>query len=110
MNQKNRINQTYCNLLLDLDRNGTYLVSRGEGVKSFFGYCFGKVETCPIITIRKTAWKTALKELEWFMSGDIKCPQGVLSDIWWKNQLSPDNTLRCGYPKQLRRFSNINGL
>lgn len=94
------INKIYTKLLLDI-HNHQYLVTRGAGVKSIFGYDFGNV-LFPVLTIRKTAWKTALRELEWFLSGDEKCPEGVLSDIWWKGQLSPDNTLRQGYPIQLR--------
>jgi thymidylate synthase len=102
-------NRAYCQLLLKLQAQGDYVVTRGAGVKSLFGYNFGKVRS-PIITFRKTAWKTALKELELFMSGEDKCPDGVLSDVWWKDQLSPDNELRQGYPAQLRRSHNSEGL
>lgn len=95
------INGLYTHLLLMLEKSGSYVVTRGAGVKSMFGYNFGAVNF-PIVTIRRTAWKTALKELEWFMSGKETCPEGALSDVWWKGQLSPDNTLRQGYPTQLR--------
>jgi thymidylate synthase len=96
------LNSLYARLLRVLETSGNYQVTRGAGVKSSFGYNFGAVSYFPILTLRKTAWKTALKELEWFMSGDETCPEGVLSDVWWKGQLSPDNTLRQGYPTQLR--------
>ena len=32
----------------------------------------------PLVTLRKTAWKLALREMEWFMSGDMKCPDELL--------------------------------
>ena len=97
-------NGQYVNLLNTLrQRKDSYQVSRGAGVTSIFGYSYGPVVSCPIITFRKTAWKTALKELEWFMSGENTCPEGVLRDVWWKGQLGPDNKLLRGYPSQLRR-------
>jgi thymidylate synthase len=95
------INTSYKHLLWDLKEHGDYIVTRGAGVMSIFGYCFGRVSS-PLVTVRKTAWKTALKELEWFMSGDETCPEGVLRDIWWTGQLDPENKLRHGYPYQLR--------
>jgi thymidylate synthase len=95
------INSQYVRLLLSLRNEGDYLVTRGAGVKSLFGYDFGKVHF-PLVTVRKTAWKTALKEMEWFMSGKEECPEGVLRDVWWKGQLNSDNGLKWGYPSQLR--------
>ena len=95
------INSLYANLLLKITNSGDYQVTRGAGVKSIFGTSI-LVDKFPIVSIRRTAWKIALKELEWFMSGKETCPDGVLSDVWWKGQLSSDNTLRQGYPTQLR--------
>lgn len=96
------INSGYIRLLLYLKEFGDDIVTRGAAVKSTFGYDFGEVRF-PIVTLRKTAWKTALKELEWFMSGNETCPEGVLRDVWWKGQLNPDNGLTWGYPSQLRK-------
>lgn len=108
-----RTNRIYSHLLLNLryhKDHGGYQVSRGAGVSSCFGFGYGRVDACPIVTFRKTAWKTALKEMEWFMSGEDTCPEGVLRDVWWKGQLSPDNKLRQGYPAQLRRSYNSEGM
>jgi len=106
------INMPYVKLLLGLrvaqEREG-YQVSRGAGVFSHFGYNFGRVGSCPVVTIRKTAWKTALKELEWFMSGDDACPEGVLRDVWWKGQLNPNDELMHSYPAQLRCSPTYDG-
>jgi thymidylate synthase len=58
----------------------------------------------PLITARKTAWKKALREMEWFLSGNCVCPE-ELKD-WWKGQLSPTGSYFCGYGEQLRYSGN----
>jgi len=104
------IDSKYRYLLSVLKTEGDHVVTRGAGVKSIFGYDFGKVPEFPIITVRKTAWKLALRELEWFISGEDACPEGVLRNVWWKGQLNPDHELRQGYPAQLRRPYNPEGI
>lgn len=59
------------------------------------------VET-PLVTLRKTAWRKALREMEWFLSGDAKCPDELLD--WWNGQLSPDGKYHRGYGEQLRNW------
>ncbi len=56
----------------------------------------------PLVTVRKTAWKKALREMEWFLSGDLKCPDELLD--WWDGQLNPDGKYIGGYGDQLRNF------
>ena len=55
----------------------------------------------PLVTVRKTAWKMALREMQWFMSGDSECPAELLP--WWANQLSPEGHYFAGYADQFRR-------
>lgn len=55
----------------------------------------------PLVTLRKTAWKLALIEMEWFMSGDTKCPDELMG--WWKDQLGYGGMYRGGYSHQYRR-------
>jgi thymidylate synthase len=57
----------------------------------------------PLITLRKTAWKKALREMEWFLSGYPQCPDELLD--WWSGQLDKDNWLIDGYGMQFRRSS-----
>lgn len=62
----------------------------------------------PLVTVRKAPWRKSLREMEWFLSGDNKCPD-ELKD-WWDGQLSsyilnPDRYLR-GYSDQLSRFTS----
>jgi thymidylate synthase len=77
----------YLNLIKDILDNGTWEVGRNGRTKSIFGHSMrfsladGKI---PILTTKKTAWKTCLKELLWFIRGEtdnkILQDQGV--HIW----------------------------
>lgn len=63
----------YLNLLNDILENGVMEKGRNGNVLSAFGSAMhfslenGKI---PILTTKKTAWKTCLKELLWFIRGD----------------------------------------
>jgi len=59
------------------------------------------VET-PLVTLRKTAWRKALREMEWFLSGEAKCPDELLD--WWDGQLDPRGHYTAGYGEQLRHY------
>lgn len=70
--EKNIEEYQYLNLLEDIIENGSWEESRNGRTKSVFGSSMrfslkdGKI---PILTTKKTAWKTCLKELLWFISG-----------------------------------------
>ena len=80
----------YLNLLKDIMEHGTSEEGRNGKTKSAIGAAMsfslenGKI---PILTTKKTAWKTCLKELLWFISGStdakILTDQGV--GIWKGN-------------------------
>jgi len=63
----------YLNLLHDILEHGVMEKGRNGNTKSVFGSAMhfslenGKI---PILTTKKTAWKTCLKELLWFIRGD----------------------------------------
>ena len=62
----------YLNLIKDILEKGTWEEGRNGKTKSIFGNMMrfslkdGKI---PILTTKKTAWKTCLKELLWFIRG-----------------------------------------
>jgi thymidylate synthase len=62
----------YLNLIKDILERGTWEEGRNGKTKSIFGSMMrfslkdGKI---PILTTKKTAWKTCLKELLWFIRG-----------------------------------------
>lgn len=60
----------------------------------------------PLVTLRKTAWRKALREMEWFLSGDPKCPDELLD--WWDGQLNSFGCYMGGYGEQLRSFGDSN--
>ena len=80
----------YIQLIRHINENGTWEDGRNGRTKSVFGNMMrfslkdGKI---PILTTKKTAWKTCLKELLWFIRGktnnNILKEQGV--HIWDAN-------------------------
>ena len=80
----------YLNLLENILENGIWEEGRNGKTKSIFGASMRfslKDGRIPILTTKKTAWKTCLKELLWFIRGDtdnkILKEQGV--HIWDAN-------------------------
>ena len=84
---KNDEEQQYLNLINNILENGTWENGRNGKTKAIFGNMMrfslkdGKI---PILTTKKTAWKTCLKELLWFIRGKtnnkLLTEQGV--HIW----------------------------
>jgi thymidylate synthase len=87
---KNKEEQQYLDLLQEIISDGFKEVGRNGETKSIFGRSMhfslkdGKI---PILTTKKVAWKTCLKELLWFIRGDTNTKllqeQGV--HIWDAN-------------------------
>lgn len=77
----------YLNLIKDIIDKGTWEEGRNGRTKSIFGGMMrfslkdGKI---PILTTKKTAWKTCLKELLWFIRGETnnKLLQAQGVHIW----------------------------
>jgi thymidylate synthase len=79
--------EQYLKLLRDILDNGSWEQGRNGRTKSIFGNTMRfslENGTIPILTTKKTAWKSCLKELLWFIRGDtdnkILQDQGV--HIW----------------------------
>jgi thymidylate synthase len=111
----------YLNLLENILENGVWEEGRNGRTKSIFGHSMrfslkdGKI---PILTTKKTAWKTCLKELLWFIRGEtdnrLLKAQGV--HIWDANAsrefldsrgltLTRDDLIGPGYGYQWRFFN-----
>lgn len=71
-NSNNQEEQQYLNLINNILENGSWEHGRNGKTQSIFGNMMrfslkdGKI---PILTTKKTAWKTCLKELLWFIRG-----------------------------------------
>lgn len=61
----------------------------------------------PLVTLKKTAVKKAIKEMEWFMSGQSVCPDNLRD--WWRGQLNEFGQLVNGYSWQFRASSCADG-
>jgi len=113
--------QQYLNLIKDILDNGTWTLGRNGRTKSVFGRSMrfslaeGKI---PILTTKKTAWKTCLKELLWFIRGetDNKLLQDQGVHIWDGNssrefldsrglKSNPEGILGPIYGRQWRNFN-----
>jgi thymidylate synthase len=111
----------YLNHIDNILENGTWEEGRNGRTKTIFGSSMrfslkdGKI---PILTTKKTAWKTCLKELLWFIRGEtdnkILKKQGV--HIWDANgsrefldsrglQLYPEDMLGPIYGYQWRNYN-----
>lgn len=96
-------NRKYVCLLKEILNNGDSVTTRNSQVYSHFDLPNITFTELPLITLRKTAWKKALREMEWFLSGNSKCPDELLD--WWDGQLNPTGRLLTGYGEQLRNSS-----
>ena len=72
-NVLNKEEQQYLDLIKNILENGSFERGRNGYTKSIFGNMMRfslHNNTIPILTTKKMAWKTCLKELLWFISGD----------------------------------------
>jgi thymidylate synthase len=120
-NANNSEEYQYLNLIQNILDNGTWETGRNGRTKSIFGHSMrfslanGKI---PILTTKKTAWKTCLKELLWFIRGetDNKLLQEQNVHIWDGNSsrefldsrgliFNPEGILGPIYGFQWRHFN-----
>lgn len=90
----------YLDALAQVEFMGTLKPGRNGDTVSYYAVDEMKFTQTPLVTLRKTAWKMAIREMEWFMSGDPKCPEELLP--WWKDQLDENGYYFGGYSQQFR--------
>lgn len=101
--QTSNANAAYQALLFTVLREGDFLETRNHSCYSHVGGLQVTFDTFPLVTLRKTAWRKAIREMEWFMSGQSECPKELLD--WWQGQLASEDNHYCGYAQQYRRFA-----
>lgn len=106
MSELTKVNEQYRGLLANVLDDGDVLETRNHSCYSYIDGLRAKFDSFPLVTIRRTVWKKALREMEWFMSGDALCPNELLD--WWKGQLDPDGFYISGYGHQLRGYTSSN--
>ena len=97
----NEVNYEYEKLLRLVQERGKAVETRNHRVKRHITLPPVKFDQTPLVTARKTAWKLALREMQWFLSGDAKCPDELKH--WWEGQLSARGFHALGYSEQLRK-------
>ena len=91
----------YLNLINDILNEGEFINGRNGNVKTIFGSAMhfdltnGKI---PILTTKRTAWKTCLKELLWFISGSTS------------NDILQENNVKIWNGNSSREFLDSRGL
>jgi thymidylate synthase len=94
----------YQNLLHLTLHEGEALRTRNSNVKRIIAVQY-HFNSTPLVGLRKTAWKNALREWEWFMSGSNK-----VDDLhpavrhWWEPWKGTDGRVKYNYSNQMRDF------
>lgn len=99
------IDLKYAALLDALLHDGESVTTRNDKVKRLFAYQM-QLKTTPLISLRKTAWRSALREWQWFMSGSNR-----IEDLhpsvrkWWEPWVDADGKVPLNYSRQFRAFN-----
>lgn len=104
------IDKVYQNLIHHVIYKGQRIATRNSDVWRTFATPV-KIARTPLISLRKTAWKNALREWEWFMSGSHN-----INDLhpsvhsWWKPWADKNGYVYYNYSQQFRRWCYGPGL
>jgi|SRR5581483_5428339 len=100
----NTVDLTYATLIKTILEEGDEIRTRNSNVRRIIGE---KVvfNHAPLISVRKTAWKNALREWEWFMSGqsDIRSLHPSVHS-WWLPWADENQVVKNNYSEQFRCF------
>lgn len=96
------VDTKYRSLLCDIKNKGELVSTRNSVVLRAMNLTM-KFDTTPLISVRRTAWKTALREMEWFLSGSNNI-NDLHSSVhkWWTPWANEDGTMPNTYGRQLR--------
>ena len=98
----------YRDLVANILDRGTRLRTRNSDCLRLFGLRI-ELNSFPLVWVRKAAWKTCLREMEWFMSGS-----SYLSDLhpsvraWWEPWENSKGQVPYNYSEQLRTACGAN--
>jgi thymidylate synthase len=66
-----------------------------------------RFRSTPLVSVRKTSWRSAIREMEWFMSGSSD-----VADLhpsvrkWWEPWAGADGRVLNNYSRQFRRYNS----
>ncbi len=97
-------NNQFQKILSDIMTKGTEISTRNSICKRLI-YGQMSFDKTPLISVRRTAWRNALREMEWFLSGS-----NDINDLhhkvrhWWQPWASESGYVHNNYSKQFRNF------
>jgi thymidylate synthase len=97
-------NYKFQQLLKNIKENGEAVTTRNDKVLRIHSVPI-TIKDTPLITLRRTAWKSALREMEWFLSGSNQ-----INDLhpsvqsWWKPWANKFGFVMHNYSNQFREF------
>lgn len=100
-----KTDEIYCTLLKAIMSTGQRVPCRNGSTFRSFTLPTIVFNSTPLVTVRKTSWRKAIEEMEWFLSGDATCPANLLD--WWEEQLNNEGRYLAGYGEQLRKFLTV---
>jgi len=96
------IDEKYADLLQQARDTGDVIEGRNSVVRRISG-TRRVFRSTPLISARKTAWKSALREMEWFLSGTNNISKLHPSvRPWWKPWVDKNGYHQNGYSDQFR--------
>lgn len=102
---KNSVNYEFLNLIEQIMVYGKEITTRNSTTKRLTNQMITFYKT-PLVSVRKTAWKLALREWEWFMSGSCNTKDLHKSvQHWWKPWADEDGKIHNNYSEQFRNFA-----
>lgn len=102
---QNAVDLVFSHLTKQIIDQGTSIQTRNATTKRLINQ-MATFEKTPLVTVRRTAWKNALREFEWFMSGSSN-----INDLhpsvhsWWKPWADNRGEVTNNYSKQFREFA-----
>lgn len=105
----NQIDRKYLDIIEDIFLDGQDIQSRNSQTRRITNPVV-KFHSTPLVSIRRTAWKQALREMEWFLSGssDIKDLHESVRH-WWTPWANKDGIIENNYGLQFRAFQGLMG-
>jgi thymidylate synthase len=97
----------FMDLVSFVDGYGDRVYTRNDWTKRRFVPPPIELSRTPLVTVRKTSWKSALREWEWFMSGSNNINdlhEAVRS--WWKPWADDHGRIQFNYSEQFRKRIN----
>ena len=100
------IDLEYVNLIKEIMEKGCTITTRNSKVKRLFAKTI-TIDSTPLVSIRKTSWKSALYEMEWFLSGSNKIKDLKPSVRHWWEPWVVDGEVFGNYSKQFRSYGGF---